>query len=101
MNNCKDLDQFTIEELGLSLRSLNTLHRNGIFTVGTLNEFFKSGKLEMISLLGKKGLNDISDALKRFNVESYNCITKIKLDDTQTFSQDDYVRMYVVRAFGT
>jgi hypothetical protein len=91
MNNWKDLDQSLIEKLGLTDRLLYKLHRNGIFTIGLLEEFFENGKLEKLSFISQKRLNQISYSLKRFKGESHNEFAKHKLDNSQITSQSNYV----------
>lgn len=62
------LDQISINELNLSVRSMNCLLKAGITTLSDLSKITKSDLVHMRNL-GRKSLNEIIFKLKEFGIE--------------------------------
>ena len=62
--NDEKYKQITVDELKLSVRSSNALHRGGIHTLYQLIERYNKEEIQSISNLGKKSFEEIEDKLK-------------------------------------
>jgi DNA-directed RNA polymerase alpha subunit len=82
MGSHQELNQTSIKELHLSRRTFNAIHRSGVFTVGELKELFRNNRLEKIFFIGKKSLDEISNALDEFYKKAPNPEGEEKISDS-------------------
>jgi len=63
-----DLAKLSVNELELTVRALNVLKAEGIFTVYDLLQYSESGLLKLVNC-GKTTVADINFALKKINLQ--------------------------------
>ncbi len=83
--NDEKYKQITVDELKLSVRSSNALHRGGIHTLYQLIERYNKEEIQSISNLGKKSYEEIEDKLKY--IEN-NRIEGGQVEETETSAHE-------------
>ena len=81
-----DINNLPIDELDLSARSRNCLHRVGVFTFGEMVELYKSGALESIPNMGAKSVDEVVRKIEMFSNE--NTLENADTDATVLTAED-------------